>query len=135
MATTVAVDAVPEEPDTSVQDASFQSSPGLARARPMSMMSETSIAAAASPPPPYRHVPGSSPERLDEKTQLPEMSEMVKFPPPPPEPLESGPSSVRTSFVEEKYDHETSDDDESAPGNTLTLRGLRRLLKERERGK
>jgi hypothetical protein len=58
------------------------------------------------------------------------------FPPPPPEPLESGPSSVRTSYVEDKYDHDdTTTNDEGIPGNTFTLKELRRLLQDRERGK
>lgn len=91
------------------------------RNRPLSMLSE--VSSLKSPPPPYRHGAVLSPSP-DRKTGLP---------PPPPDAFESGPSSVRTSMmeVENMLDE---DDDDNEPGNTLTLRGLQKLIRQHDLG-
>lgn len=89
------------------------------RGRPLSMMSDSSL---VSPPPPYHRAPGFS-DLCGEKESTMSMI------PPPPEQLESGPTSVRTSLIESEHDGEEDDDEVTG---TLTLKGLRRLLQERE---
>lgn len=98
--------------------------------RPLSLISESS-APMVSPPPPYGYRRTSTASPLaDVKRPL------VHNVPPPPEPLESGPSSVRTSMI--SVDHVDLalevDEDDDEPGNTLTLRGVQRLIKQQELG-
>ncbi|WOO85243.1 uncharacterized protein LOC62_06G008744 [Vanrija pseudolonga] len=96
--------------------------------RPLSLISESS-APMVSPPPPYGYRRTSTASPLaDVKRPL------VHNVPPPPEPLESGPSSVRTSMISvDNVDLALEvDDDDDEPGNTLTLRGVQRLIKQQE---
>ncbi|EJT46356.1 hypothetical protein A1Q1_05003 [Trichosporon asahii var. asahii CBS 2479] len=88
-----------------------EDTPSRSRARPSSLLSDSSL---PSPPPPYRGLPP------------------LFAIPPPPQVLESGPSSVRSSMLEGE-EHEADWVDEEAAQSTLTLQGLRRLIAEQER--
>lgn len=92
------------------------------RNRPLSMQSEAS--SLASPPPPYAHG-GMLLPSPDHKTSP------MAIPPPPPDAFESGPSSVRTSMMEVENILDEEDDE---PGNTLTLRGVQKLIRQHDLG-
>ncbi|KAL1410410.1 hypothetical protein Q8F55_004421 [Vanrija albida] len=96
--------------------------------RPLSLISESS-ASMVSPPPPYGYRRTSTTSPLAD-VKRPQVHNV----PPPPEPLESGPSSVRTSMISvDNVDLALEvDDDDDAAGNTLTLRGVQRLIKQQE---
>ncbi|CAK9786217.1 hypothetical protein CC85DRAFT_328437 [Cutaneotrichosporon oleaginosum] len=93
--------------------------PGMRR-RPLSLLSESSV---LSPPPPYGGGRDVAPSPEDKASP-------IGIPPPPPECLESGPSSVRNSL----FDNEGPglDEDDGQPGNTLTLRGVQKLIRQHE---
>lgn len=93
------------------------------RRRPLSMVSDASV---QSPPPPYGG--GRTVDLSPDHKSAP-----MVIPPPPPEPLESGPSSVRTSLLDNDGPVEEDEDDDE-PGNTLTLRGVQKLIRQHEFG-
>ncbi|BEI87906.1 uncharacterized protein CcaverHIS019_0106240 [Cutaneotrichosporon cavernicola] len=88
------------------------------RRRPLSLLSEASV---LSPPPPYGR--GLAPFPDDKASPM-------AIPPPPPEVLESGPSSVRNSLIDN--DVPGPEGDETEPWNTLTLRGVQKLIRQHE---
>ncbi|GMK54694.1 hypothetical protein CspeluHIS016_0112800 [Cutaneotrichosporon spelunceum] len=89
-----------------------------ARRRPLSLVCEANV---FSPPPPYAGDLEPSPD---------EKGSPIAIPPPPPGILESGPSSVRDSLIDN--DVPDLNEDDCTPGNTLTLRGVQKLIRQHE---
>lgn len=111
---------------------SLPQSPVLRRPRPVSLLSDTSSPNAASPPPPYWRdsLVSASSSPKDAKHN----PAQYMIPPPPPDPLESGPSSVRTSMLEVEGVDDSLDMDDNMATGTLTLRGMQQLIRQHEYG-